>query len=137
MSDDEDDVKNRLGMRFDSDSENDSESEPEDDPEPEPEPEAEPEPEPEPEDDPDPKPKVPEFAADIDNVRETFDNVSIYIPEQMHIDVDNEYQRLAYETDWKFQKLRHYHPLLLYYGLGVIESLDGDEVIEYIRRMDQ
>ena len=133
MSDEDEDVKNRLGMRFDSGSENDSEPEPEDDPEPEPE--ADPDPDPEPEDD--PKPKVPEFAADIDNVRETFDNVSIYIPEDMHHAVDKEYQRLAYETDWKFQKLRHYHPLLLYYGLGVIESLEGDEVIEYIRRMDQ
>ena len=128
---DEDDVKNRLGQRFETASPDEKRD---DDPETESEPESDPAEE---EEDDDSEPQGPEFAADITNVRETFDGVTVYIPSDMHRKVDKEYQRLVYETEWEFQKSRHFQPLLIYYGYAVIESLEGDEVIEYLRRMDQ
>lgn len=137
MSGNDEDVRNRLNQRFDDKPEDDPEPEPEDDSEPQSEAQPDPDPEPQPEDDPEPEQKGPDFAADVTNVRETFDGISVYIPPDMHRAVDKEYQRLAYETEWDFQKNRHYQPLLLYYGLSVIESLEGDEVIEYLRRMDR
>ena len=159
MSDEEDeeDYRNRLGARFGPEEGNEEDYGnrlgarfgPEEGPEAEPEADSDPEPgaptddddqgedaDDQPEADRDLGAQTPDFAADITNIRETFDGVTVYIPSDMHRKVDKEYQRLAYETEWEFQKNRHYQPLLLYYGLSVIESLEGDEVNEYLRRMD-
>jgi hypothetical protein len=67
----------------------------------------------------------------VTNVKNEWSAKSVYLPDDLHGDLESEYKRLDYELDEyrdEFGKVRHYYPLVVRYGLDQLQEMDGEDV---------
>jgi len=74
---------------------------------------------------------------DVTNVKQEWENLTIYVPEQLREEIELAFRETSYEclaaADHDLQKLRDFYPLLLVLGLGNLESIEGEEVTDILR----
>lgn len=74
--------------------------------------------------------------AEVDNVKEEWENLTIYLPERLREEIELAFRELSYESmrahDRDLQKLRDFYPLLVVLGLESLESIEPDDVFEIL-----
>jgi len=64
-------------------------------------------------------------------------NKSVYLPEALGDQLDDEFRRVQYELGGDVKKDRHYKPLVVLLGLEALGELDGAALAEEVRRLVQ
>lgn len=63
-----------------------------------------------------------------------------YLPEEQKKRVDHLYNRLKadyeFAYDEKFEKIRHYYPLVTEYGLAELDGLEAEDIRERLAELD-
>lgn len=73
----------------------------------------------------------------VDNVKNAWNANTVLLPETLDERFDDEYERLNWQTDGEFKKDRHYKPLVVYLGLEALEDKEGEEVSALLERMER
>lgn len=80
-------------------------------------------------------------AWNVESVKDAWRGMTAYLPDELRERLDDEYRRVDYELsgevgDEQLRKDRHYKPLVIALGLERIEEMDGEELEEFIERME-
>ncbi len=114
-----DDVKDRLGARFEdetADDQDDTNAEPEQSEQNE---------------------STEQNEWDVENVKNAWNANTFLLPDSLDERFDDEYGRLNWQTDGDFKKDRHYKPLVVYLGLEQLADKEGEEVSALLQRMER
>lgn len=72
----------------------------------------------------------------VENVKDEWKALNVYLPEEMHGDVSDEFDRLKYVSDWDVKKGRHYYVALVALGLERVEEMDGTDLHTFIEELE-
>jgi hypothetical protein len=74
---------------------------------------------------------------DVTNVKEEWENLTIYLPEQLRDEIELSFSEASYEClnadGYDLQKLRDFYPLLIVLGLESLEGIEGEEIPDILR----
>lgn len=73
---------------------------------------------------------------DVTNVKEEWENLTIYLPERLREEIELAFRETSYECmradGHDLQKLRDFYPLLMVLGLESLESIDSTEITDIL-----
>lgn len=73
---------------------------------------------------------------DVTNVKEEWENLTIYLPEELREEIELAFRETSYEAmraeGHDLQKLRDFYPLLMVLGLESLESIEGEEITDVL-----
>lgn len=76
---------------------------------------------------------------DVENVKQEWKGTTMYLPKPLKGDVGKAFKQLDLQLDddlTKFQKTRHFYPLLVEAGKERLESMESDEIMERLEGID-
>lgn len=76
---------------------------------------------------------------DVENVKQEWKGTTMYLPDAVKGDVGKAFKQLDLQLDddlTKFRKTRHFYPLLVEAGKERLESMERDEIMERLERID-
>jgi hypothetical protein len=74
-------------------------------------------------------------AWNVENVKQAWKGLTVYLPDEVDSEVDDEWSRLNYVADGDYKKDRHFKPFLVRLGLERMAEMEGEELDERIERM--
>ncbi|WP_408957674.1 hypothetical protein [Natrinema sp. 74] len=73
---------------------------------------------------------------DVTNVKEEWENLTIYLPEALRDEIELAFRETSYECmrteNYDLQKLRDFYPLLVVLGLESLESIEGKDITDIL-----
>lgn len=76
---------------------------------------------------------------DVENVKQEWKGTTMYLPKPLKGDVGKAFKQLDLQLDddlTKFQKTRHFYPLLVEAGKERLEGMERDEIMERLEGID-
>ena len=78
---------------------------------------------------------------DLGNVKDDWEGMTIYVPEDLHNAVNLAYRELSLETaratNYDLQKLQDFYPLLVAVGLNNLDQSDTDDLLSMLEYLQQ
>lgn len=68
--------------------------------------------------------------------KEVWGSKLMHLPDELLDPVDDEFDRIQYETDWKVKKEQHYYPVVVSRGIGDVEDMSGEEFTDAVESLD-
>ncbi|WP_339102800.1 hypothetical protein [Haloterrigena salinisoli] len=73
---------------------------------------------------------------DVTNVKEEWENLTIYLPEELRDEIELAFRETSYECmraeNYDLQKLRDFYPLLMVLGLESLEGIEGTDITDIL-----
>lgn len=73
-------------------------------------------------------------------IKEIRDNYQIWAHEDSITAFAKQYKRLDFEfedRDFEIEKMRHFHPVVLHYGLDAVSDMDPDDFLDALDELEQ
>ncbi|WP_135807316.1 hypothetical protein [Halorussus marinus] len=74
-------------------------------------------------------------AWNVENVKQEWNGVSFYLPDELVDPMNDEWSRLNYVADGDYKKDRHFKTLVVLLGMERMVDMEGEELDERIERM--
>jgi hypothetical protein len=72
----------------------------------------------------------------IKDYKEVWGSKLVHLPDELMDPVDNEFDRMKYESDWDIKKERHYYPVVVARGIEAVQEMSGSEFTDAVESLE-